>query len=681
LNPPADPTRSLETAPTGTLETALAHTQRLLQTHPEMALAQASEILKVIPGHPPAALLKGVAQRLIGDTTAAVQTLHELTATQGHWAPGFYELGLALLAAGRSHHALAALRRAVAIKPDMLDAWRAIGDQLSVAGDSAGADAAYAEHIRASSHDPRLLAAGAAMIEGRIPEAERRLKEHLKAYPTDVPAIRMLAEVAARIGRNKDAAALLNRCLELAPSFAPARHQYAIVLQRLDRYRDALEQVGALLKTDPRNAAYHNNRAVILTKIGEYREAIDLYERILKVNPHHESIWLSYGHVLATAGRQADAIAAYRKCIEIDPGMGDAYWSLANLKTFRFDAPDVTQMRWQLTRDDISEVQRCSLEFSLGKGTEDDGLYAEAMQWYLAANARRRKREAYHGEEVAAFVKRSKALFTQEFFAARRDRGAPGADPIFIVGMPRAGSTLIEQILASHSEVEGTMELPNIITMAAELGSVADARSDERPYPGVLARLDAAAARRLGEEYLEETRIQRKTTRPFFIDKMPNNFLHVGLICLILPNAKIIDARRHPMACCFSAFKMQFSDGHRYSYDLHELGECYRLYVEYMQHFDAVLPGRIHRVHHESLVDDTETEVRKLLDYCGLEFEPGCLRFHDNKRPVRTPSAQQVRRPIYREGLEHWRHFEPWLGPLAAALGDVLAKYPEAPNF
>jgi tetratricopeptide (TPR) repeat protein len=653
----------------------------LLQTNPEMALSQAAEILKVIPGQPAAVLLKGVAQRLIGDAPAAVETLHELTATQGHWAPGFYELGLALSAAGRRHHALAALRRAVALKPDMLDAWRAIGDQLSLAGDIAGADAAYAEHIRVSSNDPRLLAAGAAMIEGRIPEAERRLKAHLQAYPTDVPAIRMLAEVAARLGRNKDAAALLNRCLELAPSFAPARNQYAIVLQRLNKYREALEQVGALLKADPRNAAYHNNRAVILTKIGEYRESIHLYERILKVNPDHESIWLSYGHVLATAGRQADAIAAYRKCIEIDPGLGDAYWSLANLKTFRFDPDDVASMRGQVARGDLSEVQRCSLEFSLGKGAEDEGLYAESMQWYLAANARRRKREAYHGEEVAAFVSRSKALFTPEFFAARRDFGAAAADPIFVLGMPRAGSTLIEQILASHSAVEGTMELPNIIALAAELGSVADARSDERPYPGVLARLDAAAARRLGEEYLEETRIQRKTARPFFVDKMPGNFLHVGLICLILPNAKIIDARRHPMACCFSAFKMQFSEGHRYSYDLNEIGECYRLYVEYMQHVDAVLPGRIHRVYHESLVDDTDAEVRKLLAYCGLEFEPDCLKFHENQRPVRTPSAQQVRRPINREGLEHWRNFEPWLGPLAEALGDVLVKYPEVPNF
>jgi tetratricopeptide (TPR) repeat protein len=667
--------------PTGNLETALAHTRRLLQIDPVMAVEQASEILKMIPGHPPALLLKGTAQRLSGDAIAAVQTLHELTATQRSWAPGFVELGFALADAGRSHEALASLRRAVAINPDMPDAWRAIGDQLSLAGDVAGADAAYAEHIRASSHDPRLLAAGAAMIAGRIPEAERRLKDHLKAYPTDVPAIRMLAEVAARLGRNKDAAALLNRCLELAPSFAPARNQYAIVLQRLNKYREALEQLGALLKADPRNSAYHNNRAVILSKIGDYQESIDLYERILAVNPQHESIWLSYGHVLATAGRQGDAIAAYRKCIELCPGMGDAYWSLANLKTFRFDPTDLTTMRGQLERADISEVQRCSLEFSLGKGTEDEACYAESMQWYLAANARRRRRETYHAEEVAAFVSRSKALFTKEFFAGRSDFGAAAADPIFVVGMPRAGSTLVEQILASHSAVEGTMELPNIISMAAELGSVADARSDERPYPGVLARLDAVATRRLGEEYLEETRIQRKTLRPFFIDKMPNNFLHVGLICLILPNAKIIDARRHPMACCFSAFKMQFSDGHRFSYDLHEIGDYYRLYVEYMQHFDAVLPGRIHRVHHESMVEDTETEVRKLLDYCGLEFESDCLRFHENTRPVRTPSAQQVRRPIYRDGLDHWRNFEAWLGPLADALGEALAKYPDAPNF
>jgi len=667
--------------PTGNLETALAHTRRLLRIDPKLAETQASEILKLIPGHPPATLLKGTAQRLRGDAPAAVRTLHELTATQANWAPAFYELGRALTDAGRSHDALVALRRAVAIAPNMPAAWRAIGDQLSLAGNGAGADIAYAEHIRASAHDPRLLAAGAAMIGGRIPEAERRLKEHLKTYPTDVPAIRMLAEVAARLGRNQDAAALLNRCLELAPSFEPARNQYAIVLQRLNLYREALEQVGSLLKADPRNAAYVNQRAMILNKIGEYQESIALYERILAANPQHEGIWLSYGHVLTTAGRQDEAIAAYRKCIELSPGMGDAYFSLANLKTFRFDPSDATAMRVHLETADLDDTQRCSMEFSLGKASEDEGQFAEAMQWYLAANARRRTRESYHANEVAAFVARSKTLFTKEFFAARQEFGTTAADPIFIVGMPRAGSTLVEQILASHSAVEGTMELPNIVSMAAELGAAANARSEERPYPGVLQFLDAGASRRLGEEYLAETRIQRKTTRPFFVDKMPVNFLHVGLLCLILPNAKIIDARRHPMACCFSAFKMQFSEGHRYSYDLRELGDYYRLYVEYMQHFDAVLPGRVHRIHHENMVGDTEAEVRRLLDYCGLEFESQCLRFHENKRPVRTPSAQQVRRPIYREGLDHWKNFADWLAPLADALGDVFTKYPEAPEF
>jgi tetratricopeptide (TPR) repeat protein len=663
--------------PTGNLETALKHARRLLQTDPVLAAEQAAEILKAIPGHPMAVLLLGSAQRLCGDGEAAIGTLRELVARQKDWAPAHHELGLALADAGDTAAARISLRVAVSLNPNLPDAWRLIGDLSSLAGDAAAADNAYLQHIRASTHDPRLLAAGAALLDGKLPEAEHRLKAHLMAYPTDVAAIRMLAEVAARLGRNRDAASLLGRCLELAPNFAAARNQFAIVLQRLNRYRQALEQLALLIGSEPRNSTYHNNRAVILGKIGEYAQAINLYEQILAANPQHPGIWMTFGHVLAAANRQEDAIAAYRKSIKLEPDMGEAYWSLANLKTFRFSAAEIVAMQASLRRDDLDDPQCCSFEFALGKSFEDECNFEESMRWYVRANARRRPCEGYHAKETVAFVSRSKALFTHEFFASRKGWGAAARDPIFVVGMPRAGSTLIEQILASHPAVEGTMELPNIITMAGELASAADARGAERPYPGVLANLDSAALRRLGEEYIQETRIQRKTQRPFFIDKMPTNFLHLGLICLILPNAKIIDARRHPMACCFSAFKMQFADGHRYSYDQGELGGFYRQYVAYMQHFDAVLPGRVHRIHYERMVGDTEHEIRRLLDYCGLPFEPQCLLFHENRRPVRTASAQQVRQPIYREGLAHWTNYSPWLGPLEQALGDVLETSPQ----
>jgi hypothetical protein len=316
----------------------------------------------------------------------------------------------------------------------------------------------------------------------------------------------------------------------------------------------------------------------------------------------------------------------------------------------------------------------------MGKALEDAGHYSESFTHYFQANELRRSGIEYDADESSSFVDRSKALFTAEFFDSRPDYGAPSADPIFIVGMPRAGSTLVEQILASHSRVEGTMELPDIITMAAKLGGIRN-KSGERRYPGVLASLTREACRELGEQYIEQTRIQRKTAKPFFIDKMPNNFLHIGLIRLALPNAKIIDARRHPMACCFSGFKQQFAEGHRYSYSLAEIGRFYRDYVEYMEHFDRVLPGKIYRLIYERMIEDTETEVRRLLEHCGLPFESACLRFHENTRPVRTASSQQVRKPIFREGVDHWRHYGPWLEPLERALGDVLDAYPATPQY
>jgi len=666
--------------PTGTVETALAHAERLLRLDPAMAAEQAGEILKVAPDHPVAMLLLASARRLSGDPGAALLVLEPLCAQQCHWAAAHYERGLALGDSQQPLAALAALRRAVQLKPNMPDAWRAIGDNLTASGDTAGADAAYAQHIKASTRDPKLLAAASALVEGRISRAEALLRAHLKQYPTDVVAIRMLAEVAARLGRNASAEALLERCLELAPSFDPARHQYAIVLQRQNKSAAALQQLDRLERADPQNSTYRNLKAVVLTKIGEYRESINLYEEVLAVHPEHPRIWLSYGHALATAGREQDSTAAYRRSIGLEADLGEAYWSLANLKTFRFTAAEKQAMQTQLARSDLSEEARCHFDFAMGKALEDERNYAESFAHYQRANQLRHQRVNYDAEEMSEFVRRSKALFTAEFFAKREGFGIGACDPIFIVGLPRAGSTLVEQILASHSQVEGTMELPDLLMIAGTLAGRQKA-SEEPRYPAVLAELGVEASQQLGRQYMEQTRIQRKTPKPFFIDKMPNNFLHIGLIQLILPDAKIIDARRHPMACCFSGFKQQFAEGHRYSYSLEDLGLYYRAYVDLMAYFDQTCPGRIHRVIYERMIEDTEAEVGRLLAYCGLDFESDCLRFYENNRPVRTPSAQQVRQPIYRDGMDHWRNYEPWLGPLERALGDALERYPNSPRF
>ncbi|KFN44853.1 tetratricopeptide repeat-containing sulfotransferase family protein [Arenimonas oryziterrae] len=671
---------SFASEPTGSLDVALAHASRLLESDPALAGEQATEIIRAVGNHPMALLLLGASHTARGQTRQALDVLGPLANAQPRWAPAHIELGHALARAGQGDEALAAMRHAVAVQPDLPQAWLALGNHLAALGDTEGAQTAFANHVRFSTRDPGLLAAATALHENRIPEAESLLREQLKKAPTDVAAIRMLAEVAARLGRQEDAENLLARCLELAPAFDAARQNYALVLYRGNKPREALIQIDTLLAQDPANPGYRNLKAVILSRVGEYEPAIAIYADIVAQYPKHAKIWLSYGHALKTAGHQDRAVAAYRKSIALDAGFGEAYWSLANLKTFRFSAADLDAMQAQLRRDDLDTDARLHFEFAVGKALEDLGDYAGSFAHYERGNVLRLGELPYNADDTSLRVRRAKQLFTGEFFRERAGRGAEAADPIFIVGLPRAGSTLIEQILSSHSAVEGTMELPEIISMTRVLRQQGDA-AQAMPYYDALTQLDAAALRDLGEQYIERTRIHRKEGTPFFIDKMPNNFSHVALIHLILPNAKIIDARRHPLACCFSGYKQHFARGQNFSYNLADLGRYYRDYVELMAHYDAALPGRVHRVIYETLVDDTEAEVRRLLAYCGLPFEEQCLRFFENARPVRTASSEQVRQPIYREGVDHWRHYEPWLGPLKSALGPVLEAYPKAPDF
>jgi tetratricopeptide (TPR) repeat protein len=666
--------------PSGTIEGALAQAEGLLGTDPALAAAQALEVLAITPGHPQATLVLGIGRRLSGDAAGCLEALEPLAPSQPNWAALQYELGRAYGATGRVQQAIAALRRAVELQPTLPGAWHALASQLRARGDDAGADAVCAQRIQVAARDPRLLEAGAAMSENRIPQAEAVLRRRLQDDPTDVAAIRMLAEVALRLGENVDAGNLLARCLELAPNFTVARYNYAIALHRQMRSAEALREIEQALAAEPRNPGFRNLYAVILGRIGEFDRANEVYAGVLAEHPQQPKTWMSYGHALKAAGRQADSIAAYRKSIELTPELGEAWWSLANLKTFAFTDDEVAAMRRQLERNDLSADDRLHFEFTLGKALEDAGDYAGSFAHYAEGNRLRRAASRYDGSEVTSHVGRAKALFTPAFFAARAGWGSPAPDPIFIVGLPRAGSTLLEQILSSHPAVEGTMELPDVISIVRGL-TERGARPDGPKYPEVLAGLGAGEFGGFGERYLASTRIQRRSDRPMFIDKMPNNWGHVGLIHLMLPNARIIDARRHPLACCFSNFKQHFARGQHFTYSLEDIGAYYRDYVELMAHFDAVLPGRIHRVFYERLVEDTESEVRRLLDYCGLPFDKRCLRFHENDRAVRTASSEQVRQPIYRDGIDHWRHFEPWLGPLERALGPVLDAYPDVPPF
>jgi tetratricopeptide (TPR) repeat protein len=511
------------------------------------------------------------------------------------------------------------------------------------------------------------MEAAAAMHDDRLDIAERILKPHLKEDPFDVRAIRMLAELAARIGRLKDAETLLRRAVEIAPDFKPAQTNLALVLGRLGRPAEALAILDEVFKEQPEGLGELNLRAATLARLGDIEQALEIYGKVLQQRPNQPGLLLSYGHMLKTLGRLDESIAAYRRAIELEPTLGEAWWSLANLKTVRFDERDLSAMAAALTENSLQPDDRFHLEFALGKGLHDLERSDDAFAHYAAGNALRRSYHPFEGRKVSRLVDRSIELFTAEILA--RGGGCEAPDPIFIVGMPRAGSTLVEQILASHSKVEGTAELPDMPAIARRGGK----------YPASALDLDGGERRERGEEYLKRTAVNRRTSRPLFTDKLPNNWMFVPFIHLVLPNAKIIDARRHPLGCCMSNFRQHFARGQDFTYDLSDLGLYYSDYVRLMAHIDSVLPGRVHRVIYERMVDDTEAEIRALLSYCGLEFEPQVLEFYKTERSVRTPSSEQVRKPIYRDATEEWRQYEQHLGPLKAALGPVLDAYPEPP--
>jgi tetratricopeptide (TPR) repeat protein len=534
------------------------------------------------------------------------------------------------------------------------------------------------ETLAASVRDPRLMEAGLALVDGRLAAAERLLRPHLKEKPTDIAAIRMMAELAGRLGRYADAETLLRRALDLAPGFTAARANLATVLYRQNRPADAIAILDALLDEQPENPSHQNLKAAALGRIGGFEEAIRIYRQVLDRLPGQAKVWMSYGHVLKTVGRLDEGVAAYRRAIGLAPALGEAWWSLANLKTVRLGAADIEAMNAALVAPELSREDLFHLHFALGKAHDDAGDPERAFRHYAEGNRLRRELIGYDADDTSRGVDRSIALFTPAFLAEHDGWGCPAPDPIFILGMPRAGSTLVEQILASHSQVEGTMELPDIPALVKRLAG-RSRRSEESAYPGTLATLRPEEVRALGEEYLERARIHRRTDKPFFIDKMPNNWAHIGLIRLILPEARIVDARRHPLDCCFSNFRQHYARGQGFSYSLADMGHYYADYVRLTAHFDRLLPGRIHRIVHERLVEEPEAQIRALLDALGLPFDAACLRSHENKRAVRTASSEQVRRPINREGMGQWRAYERWLGPLKDALGPVLESYPEAP--
>ncbi|MFC4294193.1 sulfotransferase [Novosphingobium tardum] len=552
---------------------------------------------------------------------------------------------------------------------DAPKAWRRRARLLRERGDTQGGRAAELRAIEASTGDPLLQSAAMALVENRLSAAEPLLRSRLKEDPFDVAAIRMLAEVAGRIGRYRDAEALLRRALELAPAFAPARANLATALHRQGRTTEALAELDRLEADMPGSTAHANLRAAVLSRAGAFEEAILLYEDVLARAQAHPKIWMSYGHALKTVGRQDESIAAYRRAVALMPSFGEAWWSLANLKTVRLGRDDVAAMQAALDALSTSADDRFHLNFALAKALDDQGAHAESFDHYAQANRLRRELLPYSAAVTTGLVDSLIATFTPQFFAEREGHGCPASDPIFIVGLPRSGSTLIEQILATHSEIEGTAELPDMPQLVAELGKRCG-------YPEGLGLLSSEELRDLGLRYLEGAATQRRDGKPRFVDKLPNNWQHIGLIRLIVPNARIIDARRHPLDCGWSNFRQHFARGQAFSYDLSDIGAYYADYVRWMAHLDQAMPGAVHRVYHEALLDDPEGQVRSLLAALDLPFEDACLRFHENPRAVRTASSEQVRRPLNRDGVGQWRPVADRLGPLKVALGTALTDYP-----
>ena len=635
---------------------------------------EAAELLAAeVPENRDVLHLIAMNQRFLGRIEAALATLRRLEQHHPAFSRLYQERGQCYVVLKNAPQAIDAFLRAVNINPALPASWSMLEGLYRMTGQADNAATAAAHVATLKRLPPEVLTATGLFSDGDIAAAEQMIRAYLLEHGNHIEAMRLLARIGIERDVLDDAELLLEAVLEIEPDYRAARHDYARALMERHKYQRAREELQALLKLEPLNRHYKTLYTSTIVGLGEHEKAVTLYRELLEGAPQPAELHLSIAHSLKAIGRQAESIEAYHAAAAARPSFGDAYWSLANLKTYRFSDAEIARMRAEESGAGVALVDRYHLCFALGKALEDRGDFAASWHYYERGNAQKRAESRYRPEILETNTRKQIEVCSKEFFAQRASSGAANSDPIFIVGLPRAGSTLLEQILASHSKVEGTQELADIPRMVLALQERIPDLDNPR-YPGVLAEMNAADFLKLGEKYLADTRIYR-TDKPFFIDKMPNNFRHIGLIHLMLPNAKIIDARREPMACCFGNLKQLFANGQEFSYSIEDIARYYRTYLQLMQHWESVLPGRILRVEHESVVDDLAGSVRRILDFCGLEFEPACVDFHKTARSVRTASSEQVRQPIYREGLDQWRHYEPWLTPLRDALGDALFQY------
>ncbi len=610
-----------------------------------------------------------VCQRYLQKFKHALQTLEKIKVLNPDYGRTYQEEGHIY----RQHQAVVpaieAYNQAVLRNPALLACWQALADLYQQQANHTAAKEMREQVQRLSALPIELLSVNSMLHEGKLYKAEQLCRNYLQKMPHHVEAMRLLASIGVKMHVLDDAEFLLESCVEFYPNNTVVRFDYADVLYKRQKFAESLEQAEKLHNEDPTNLAFSMIMANCHVGAGNIEAALSIYNKVLQQTPDNPNVLLMLAHALKAIDKVDEAIAAYQKAYKSKPDFGDAFWSLANLKTYRFSDAEINIMQHRQTDEKTALVDRFHFCFALGKAFEDKKDYAVSMEYYQLGNSLKKQQSRYKSEHIDEEFQTQTDTCTSSLFALKKGSGNTAADPIFIVGLPRAGSTLLEQILSSHSQVDGTMELPNIASIVNKLNG-RQRVDEEHRYPGNLHELSPELLAKIGEEYINSTQIYRQNA-PYFIDKMPNNFRHIGLIHLILPNAKIIDARRHPMACCFSGFKQLFAEGQEFTYGQEEIGRYYKGYTKLMAHWEEVLPGRVLRVQYEDVVDDLDTQVKRILDYCGLPFEDACLEFHKTVRAVKTPSSEQVRQPIYKTGLEQWKNFEPYLGALKKALSPL----------
>ncbi|MCH2487043.1 MAG: sulfotransferase [Erythrobacter sp.] len=611
--------------------------------------------------------IAAVASRYLDQYDTARSFLERLHAEMPEYGRAWQEAGHLARARGGTDEAIAAYARAVWFNPALTASWTAQADLLAASGRATEAAAAQEQAQRISTLPRELVAVTHHLHEGRALRAEEICRHFLRRNPRHVEAMRLLAQIGLRLGILDDAEFLLESAVAFEPDNIQVRLDYMDVLRKRQKFERSRDEAEALYRRDPESPLFQSHLAIESMQTGDYARAFDLFDAVLAKLPDDPATLTSRGHALKTTGQQDEAVASYRAAIAAKPDHGDAYYALANLKTYRFTEDEIAAMREQVARPEIAFMDRVHLTFALGKAHEDREEYEASFGFYEEGNALKRRQTRYDADRMSEELQAQQDICMPDLFASKPGGGDPARDPIFILGLPRAGSTLLEQILASHSQIDGTLELPNVLALAHRLRG---RKAGQSRYPQVLHDLTLEQLTGFGRDFLANTRIHRQGA-PFFIDKMPNNFRHIALIHLILPNATIIDARRDPMDCCFSGFKQLFAEGQDFTYGLTEIGRYYADYVDLMDHWDRVLPGKVLRVQHEDVLDDLEGQTRRMLDHIGLPFEEACLEFHRTARAVRTASSEQVRKPINRSGQGAWKPYEPWLGDLKAALGPL----------